>query len=172
MQPDKKLKESKLYNGEIDIFEVFCSTTTATFNLHKWFEGYKGSDTIGDRGNHKGDLNYKFNERYNLHREYHTYGFEWTDTEYRFYVDGNCYCVLYVDEANDFVKDPDVMGMEGFQDYHYVILNNFIFNNASSWAPAGTRLEDNETKVIEYSVDYIRLYQNKTTDKIIIFKEQ
>jgi hypothetical protein len=152
------------YQAEIDIFEVFSNETELSSCLHKWgVEHYSGG--IGTNT----DFYFESNE---VATDWHTYGFEWTDTEYRFYVDGNCYCVLYVDEANDFVKDPDVIGMEGFQDYHYVILNNFIFNNASSWAPAGTRLEDNETKVIEYSVDYIRLYQNKTTDKIIIFKEQ
>lgn len=151
------------YQAEIDIFEVFSHETSLESCLHKWGEEHY-SGGIGTK-------RYYVFESNEEATDWHTYGFEWTDTEYRFYVDGNCYCVLYVDEANDFVNDPDVMGMEGFQDYHYVILNNFIFNKYSSWAPEGSCLEENSTKVIEYTVDYIRLYQNKTTDKIIIFKK-
>ena len=100
--------------------------------------------------------------------DWHNYGFEWTDTEYKFYIDEECYCTLYVDNEHDF--GPSMPGMEGFQDLHYVALNCFIFNNYSSWAPEGSRLSNDETKEIAYTVDYIRLYQNKDTDKIIIFK--
>ena len=148
------------YQAEIDIFEVFSDETGLSSCLHKWGEEHFS----GGIGTNKSFV-FESNE---IATDWHTYGFEWTETEYRFYVDGECYCVLYVDEENDFA--PDLEGMGGFQDYHYVILNNFIFNKHGSYAPEGKLLDENDTKVIEYSVDYIRLYQNKTTDKIIIFK--
>ncbi len=151
------------YQAEIDIFEVFSDETSLSSCLHKWGEEHFSGGVGSNR-----DYAFESNE---VATDWHTYGFEWTETEYRFYVDGNCYCVLYVDDANDFAPDPAVEGMAGFQDYHYVILNNFIFNKGSSWAPGGSQLSEDETKVIEYTVDYIRLYQNKTTDKIIIFKK-
>lgn len=148
------------YQAEIDIFEVFSSETSLACNLHKWGEEhFQGG--IGD------GKTYAFTSNEEA-TDWHTYGFEWTETEYRFYIDGVCYCTLYVDEEHDFA--PELEGMGGFRDYHYVILNCFIFNNQSSWAPSGSQLADNETKEITYTVDYIRLYQNKETDKIIIFK--
>ncbi len=151
------------YQAEIDIFEVFSDETQLSCCLHKWGEEHFS----GGIGSNK-DYAFESNE---VATDWHTYGFEWTETEYRFYIDGECYCVLSVDDANDFAPDPVVEGMAGFQDYHYVILNNFIFNEDSSWAPGGSQLSEDETKVIEYTVDYIRLYQNKTTDKIIIYKK-
>ncbi len=149
-----------LYGAEIDIFEVFSDETSLACNLHKW-----GSEHVsGGIGTSK-KFSFSSNEEAT---DWHNYGFEWTDTEYKFYIDGECYCTLYVDNEHDF--GPSMPGMEGFQDLHYVALNCFIFNNYSSWAPEGSRLSNDETKVIEYTVDYIRLYQNKETDKIIIFK--
>ena len=147
------------YQAEIDIFEVFSDETSLANCLHKWGEDHY-SGGIGDNRTYS----FASNEEAT---DWHTYGFEWTDTQYRFYIDGNLYCTLKVDDSGDFA--PKLPGMGGFQDYHYVILNNFIFNEGSSWGPEGSKLSEDETKVIEYSVDYIRLYQNKEKDKIIIF---
>lgn len=147
------------YQAEIDIFEVFSDPTALSCCLHKWGEEHYS----GGNGNSR---SYYF-ESNEVATDWHTYGFEWTETEYRFYIDGECYCVVYVDDANDFA--PELEDMSGFQDYHYVILNNFIFNEDGSYAPAGKLLSKNETKVIEYTVDYIRLYQNEN-DKLIIFE--
>ncbi|MBR2044461.1 MAG: glycoside hydrolase family 16 protein [Clostridia bacterium] len=149
------------YQAEIDIFEVFSDETSLENCLHKWGEEHY-SGGVGDRREYIFASNQEATD-------WHTYGFEWTDTQYRFYIDGNLYCTLKVDDSGEFA--PDLPGMEGFQDYHYVILNNFVFNKGSSWAPSGSQLADNETKVIEYTVDYIRLYQNKDKDKLIIFEK-
>lgn len=148
------------YGAEIDIFEVFSDETSLSCCLHKWGEEHF-SGGIGD------NRTYYFSSNEEA-TDWHTYGFEWTETEYRFYIDGNLYCTLNIDDEHDFA--PDLPGMGGFQDYHYVILNNFIFNKQSSWAPEGSVLADDETKEITYTVDYIRLYQNKETDKLIIYK--
>ncbi len=145
------------YMAEIDIFEVFSSENSLACCLHKWGEDHYS----GGKGNNR---TYYF-ESNEVATDWHTYGFEWTDTEYRFYIDGECYCVLFVDDANDFA--PQLEDMSGFQDLHYVILNNFIFNEHSSWAPEGSALPSNSTKEITYTVDYIRLYQNDN-DKLIV----
>ncbi len=158
MQPDQKLKKSK-YNGEIDIFEVFGSTTTATFNLHKWYGGYKGSDTVGNRGNFKGDLNYTFKERYNLHREYHVYGFEWTKDFMKVYIDGECYYEISIKEEDDYSKDHP--GMDCFHDYYYLCWNNWLY---TSQAQNG-KIES----PVDYKIDYVRLYQHKDSEYIHVY---
>lgn len=159
MQPDKKLKESKDYNGEIDIFEVFGSGSTATFNLHKWFGGYKGSDTVGKGGNFKGDLNYTFKERYNLHREYHVYGFEWTKDFMKVYIDGECYYEISIKEEDDYSIDHP--GMDCFHDYYYLCWNNWLFEK---------EVKDGSLKApVDYKIDYVRLYQHKDSEYIHIY---
>ncbi len=159
MQPDKKLKESKLYNGEIDIFEVFGSTTTATFNLHKWFGGYKGSDTVGNGGNFKGDLNYTFKERYNLHREYHIYGFEWTKDFMKVYIDGECYYEISIKEEDDYSIDHP--GMDCFHDYYYLCWNNWLYTSQAK--------EGKIVAPVDYKIDYVRLYQHKDSEFIHVY---
>ena len=161
MQPDKKLKESELYNGEIDIFEVFGSTTTATFNLHKWFGGYRGSDTIGNRGNYKGNLNYKFNERYNLHREYHTYGFEWTKDYMKVYIDGECYYEVSIKEEDDY--STAYPGMDCFHDYYYLCWNNWLYTEYASTGKIPSE--------VDYKIDYVRLYQYEDSEYIHIYNQ-
>ena len=149
----------KNFYSEIDIFEVFSSQRSVYCNIHKFGEtqhqqGGKGSDRLYE---------FSSNEEAN---QFHTYGFEWTDTEYKFYIDGECYSILYIDEDNDFA--PSIGDMSVFKDYHYIILNNFIFNDRSSWAPEDAQLPMDSKKVITYTVDYIRLYQGDN-DKIILF---
>lgn len=156
MQPDQKLKKSK-YNGEIDIFEVFGSAHTATFNLHKWFKG--STDTIGNRGNYIGDLNYTFNERYNLEREYHVYGFEWTSEVMKVYIDGECYYQVSIKEEDDYSLDRP--GMDCFHDYYYLCWNNWLYTSQAETGKIETP--------VDYKIDYVRLYQHKDREFIKVY---
>ncbi|MBR2042996.1 MAG: glycoside hydrolase family 16 protein [Clostridia bacterium] len=166
MQPDKSAWNKTDYTGEIDIFEVMGSTTKATANLHKWYGG--GSCTSGSGQTHYLDgLNnptYTFKTSAEA-TQYHTYGFEWTETYMAFSVDGVVYCKIDItDETGDYCKDYHP-GMDCFHNYYYVCFNNWLFTDQHSWTSASSRVENNpDFGTVDYRIDYIRLYQNRYED--------
>lgn len=150
------------YMAEIDVFEVFSDLKTAVPNLHKWFpyevefeSGYRTNHTQGgdmlDRSEKKP---YVFENNEKLCDEYHTYGFEWTPEYMSMSVDGEVYCTYDINSNFDGFSD-----MSGFHDALYVIFNNHIFTEKSSWLPEGTEVDERTEFPINYWIDYIRLYQ-------------
>lgn len=158
MQPDKKLKESALYNGEIDIFEVFGSGRTVTFNLHKWYNDYAGTDVIGNRGNYIGNLNYSFANS-SISNDYHIYGFEWTPDYMKVYIDGYCYYQVSIKEEDDYSLEHP--GMDCFRDYYYLCWNNWLYESEVT--------DGSLAAPVDYRIDYVRLYQNPEKEFIHIY---
>ena len=151
------------YMAEIDVFEVFSNINTAVPNLHKWYP-YKvkfdnGYETNHTQGGNMLDINvkkqpYVFNDITNLNNEYHTYGFEWTPEYMAMSVDNRIYCTYDINSNFDGFSD-----MSGFHDSLYVIFNNHIFTEKSSWLPEGKEVDERTKFPINYWIDYIRLYQ-------------
>ena len=73
-----------------------------------------------------------------------------------FTVDGERYFSYDITEAGNF---GGFGTMQGFQDPLFVIFNNFLFTAGSSWLPSGSDVLDSTEFPIEYSIEWIRLYQ-------------
>ncbi len=143
----KDIHRKASYMAEIDMFEIYNTKNTVSSDIHKWYSG--------DEHYHAGGRkwSYKFKRSLNLNHEYHLYGFGWTPEELYFTVDGKIYCRY--DLSQDFGDRAD--GMEGFHDPVYIIFNNFIFTENSSWKnlPVNSKTQ----WPITYKIDWIRLYQ-------------
>lgn len=150
------------YMAEIDVFEVFSSRRKAVPNLHKWYpynvtleSGYETSHTQGgDLIDNSQKEPYVFKDFKNLNNEYHTYGFEWTPEYMAMSVDGKVYCTYDINSNFDGCSD-----MSGFHDALYILFNNHIFTENSSWVPNGAEVDERTVFPINYWIDYIRLYQ-------------
>lgn len=145
------------YYTEIDIFEIFGSIDTVSPNLHKWYEeyDYATKHNVADvqhtaSGNEK---SYLHKDVSNLSNEYHVYGFYWNKNEMSMWVDGNKYQTYDINKSWDLYED-----MQGFHDPTYLMFNNHVFAEDSSFRP--NVISDNvEALPSEYFIDYFRLYQ-------------
>lgn len=143
----KDVHRSVDYLAEIDMFEIYDTKNTVSSDIHKWYSG--------DEHYHAGGRkwSYTFKRSLNLNNEYHLYGLGWTPDELYFTVDGKIY--HRYDLSQDFGDRGD--GMQGFHDPVYIIFNNFIFTENSSWKnpPVNSKTD----WPITYKIDWIRLYQ-------------
>lgn len=144
----KDIHRTAPYMTEIDMFEVYNTKNTIRSDIHKWYLGTDEHYNIGG-----GEIYYKFKRKINLNNEYHLYGFGWTPEELYFTVDGKIYGRY--DLSQDFGDRGD--GMDGFHDPVYIIFNNFIFTENSSWK--NPPVTDETQWPITYKIDWIRLYQ-------------
>ncbi len=130
---------------EIDVFEMFGDDSYIACNIHSWWHGEKGS----------GHINYLDGQGYpkkiylpdgaKFSDDYHTIGYEWTPKLVAFYVDGEPYCTVRVD--NPVFKFTD-------QPIYFIISMAFGLKHVA-------KPDENRTEPIEYFIDYIRLYQNE-----------
>ncbi len=157
MKPDLNLKKSK-YHGEIDIFEVFGSTNSLYFNLHKWPEKMQSSVQIGNGGKHTGNRKYTYSNTANLSDTYHVYGFEWTKDYMKAYVDGKCYYEVSIKEEDDY--STKLPGMDCFHDYYFLCWDNML------WEYSG---QEEIPTPADYRIDYVRLYQHKDSESIKVY---
>ncbi len=143
----KDIHRSVPYMTEIDIFEIYDTRNIVAPNIHKWYSGEEHYQAGGRK------WGYKFKRSLNLNNEYHLYGFGWTPDAIYFTVDGEIY--FRYDLSQDFGDRGD--GMQGFHDPVYIIFNNFIFTENSSWK--NPPVTDKTEWPITYKIDWIRLYQ-------------
>ena len=130
---------------EIDVFEMFGDDSYLACNLHSWW-----SDEQGVR-----HINYLDGQGYpkkaylpngaKFSDDFHTIGYEWTPELVAFFVDGEPYCTVRIDNPVFAV----------FQEPIYFIIS-MAFGLVFTAKP-----DDDRTEPIEYIVDYIRLYQNE-----------
>jgi len=140
------------YSIEVDIFEVFSSLDKLSPNIHKWYGDGRHTMWAIDEGN--SNEWYKF-ESDNLINEYHVYGFEWTPTKMVMYIDEKPYYTY--DLTKNF--DNGETGMGGFDAPLYLIFNNHLFTDSSSYKPyAGCEVHAPDLPA-EYVIDWVRLYQ-------------
>lgn len=149
----KDIHRSVDYMTEVDIFEIFGVPNGVSAQLHKW------NFTTGQHCQlDYGRKDYYFDKETvpTLNDEYHRYGFGWTPTEMYFTVDGEIFFSHEITENGNF---GDFGSMQGFQDPLFVIFNNFLFTDGSSWKPGGALVRDDTEFPITYSIEWIRLYQ-------------
>ena len=157
-----------LWHAEIDVFEIFGTEDTVVPNIHKWYDDYPYEDIYNTGGERHTTYNklkdrpaeyalkhYVFENPENLENEYHTYGYEWTPTELRFYVDGEKYCTMDIVNTWDLEKN-----MSMFQDPQYLQFNSHVFTEDSTFAP-NLIYDKMDMLPSEYIIDYFRLYQKK-----------
>ena len=143
-------KDGNTYIGEIDIFEVMGDSSGVTFNLHKWEGGNNGGHVAYGAVNLDKPWARGLNDG-----EYHTYGFEWSETEVKFYVDGEVYGIVDISNDSEWAAATDGDKLSGVSPFH---------NAMEILISAPVETKDGEPT--EMYVDYIRLYQNTQTDKL------
>ena len=122
--------------GEVDIIEQMSAGTT-TPNIHIWKEIDGVNKRLWQYPERKA---FNVAASYNT-TEYHTYGFEWGSTNFKFYIDGNCYQtvpVTVIPSANRSILDQ----------YYYILLSHNIHSQLDDTVP-----------LPRMAVDYVRLYQ-------------
>lgn len=145
------------YTGEIDILEVFGLKRYSS-TVHYWNEqtNAKASATGG---------NYTNTSLSELGKGYHKYGMMWNESSISFYVDNTVF----------YTVDTTPEYMEEFRNYDMY----FLLNTAVDATYAGT-IDDSlfaDGKSVDYSIDYVRVYQVKSpelknvTDDSIELKE-
>lgn len=127
--------------GEIDIFEQIDNENKAYHTVHSNWTYNLG---------HKTDPQSSFNETVSMDR-YHTYGFEWTDTDMKWYVDGR-QVGSYTKKESD--ANALNQGQWPFDKPFYIILNQSVGNG--SWAQ---NADVNHT--YETLFDWVRVYQKE-----------
>ncbi len=160
------LKESRL-RSEIDIFEIFSSPDTAVCNLHKYLLDENGKSLAHCQldGEMVSKKRYTFPNPENLNNEYHIYGMEWTDKDISFLIDGVPYTTISLTE--NFSNTEGLEDMDCYQDYHYVILNNFVFTPGHHWHPDDYLITPEDPCPVDYYIDWIRLYQKDGEDMLV-----
>ena len=124
--------------GEIDIFEQIDNQNTAYHTVH--------SHWTYDLG-HTSDPKSSYNESVQMDR-YHTYGFEWDETQMRWYVDGKQVGTYRKSTDEDALRQ----GQWPFGKAFYIILNQSVGNG--SWAANADVSHTYETLF-----DWVRVYQ-------------
>lgn len=151
----KDIHRTAGYMAEIDMFEIYDTKNTVSSDMHKWYPGTDEHYHAGGR-----EWSYTFKRSLNLNNEYHLYGFGWTSDEMYFTVDGRIYKT--VDLSQDFGDRND--GMQGFRDPVYIIFNNFLFTENSSWKLPP--VNDKTRWPITYKIDWVRLYQKEDEGQV------
>lgn len=167
-QSTDKLKGTRNYDYmlEVDIYEIF-RTYGKHPNLIHWYtkefdynKRYEPNKTPGVSVSHavypvgaNPDV-YWFEPSASLNYEYHTYGYLWTPTEIKMYVDGECHVTYDITKA--FIdKHQD---LSSYHDPQHVIFNNHVFYPGVSTACVSIQLHPESLPACHY-IDYIRLYQ-------------
>lgn len=148
------------YKIEIDIFENFSSKNGLVPNIHKYENVPEGRHCqlsgIDQGASKNGTRTFRFPDNIDPN-DWHTYGFLWTENLMSFSVDGEFYYTY--DLRKNF---GPFGGTEGFHQPVGIIISNQIFSEGwtkvSDWA-ASIGAAKEEIFPLEYSVDYVRLYQ-------------
>lgn len=153
-------KSSADYTIEVDVFEVFASLDTLAPNVHKWYGD--GRHTMWADELDTSLESYTF-DSFDISNEYHTYGFEWTPTEMTMYIDDAPYYTYDLtrnfDENDAQNKNKGASDMSGFDTQLYLIFNNHLFTDSSSYKPYdGSEIYPTDLPS-EYVIDWVRLYQ-------------
>lgn len=156
--------------AEIDMIETLTFTDRVTPNIHKWLSsGEEILHTQYNSGSGNTSQQYVFDSE-NLCDEFHIYGFEWTETEIKMYVDRVLYATY--DITKDYEKTIDAIGdMAAFKDPAHIIIGmkpQLAESGAYDYYGDGSGYATDDT-VFEtpYSIDWIRLYQKDDTGMLL-----
>ncbi|MGN0766103.1 MAG: family 16 glycosylhydrolase [Christensenellales bacterium] len=99
----------------------------------------------------------------NLYGEFHTYGLEWTEKYYKFYVDGVCTWTV-TDEKYKNRQGQTIYQNIVSQVEEYIILSNEVVSpdeegGTKGWC--GDLSQNDKSKKYEFVIDYVKVYQHK-----------
>lgn len=144
------------YFVEVDILEVFGSDEgKVVSNIHKWYTNdthsqWSAKKTVWTAPNAA-----------TIDDEYHVFGYQWTPKEISMYVDGKKIMTYDITKSYDKLSAD----MSGFHDPQFIIFNNHLFLEDSSYKP-NTITGNEKLLPSEYFIEYFRLYQKKGEGKL------
>ena len=142
--------------GEIDIFENFGETGKLSFACHNWWTGGHssiGADTMA------------FDSREEA-ENWHTYGLRWTENALEYYIDGNL-CNTF-DISEETVGGKADLKSASFRDHYYLVMNNYVFTASYHFSTPERVATPEDMFPINYSIDYVRLYQKPGEGEVVI----
>lgn len=139
------------YNAEIDIFENMSNVNKFQSQLHLW--GKDGSvESITNVITQDGRQFYTFKNSQTAN-DWHIYGLKWTENRLVFYVDRVAFLSYYIPRS---YRDACSQYMNLI-----ISLNSYTVNSNEATLSTGNQ------DVPKMYVDYVRLYQNPQTNKIL-----
>ena len=147
--------------GEIDIFEYFGKEPMVQTGIHKWYRD--GSDHFLCPEIGRGIFDNRL-----IAEDFHTYGMLWTETELKFFVDGQEYHHIDITEDKNF-GEREGSSMKCFHDYYYIIFNNYVNTVGRPTHNPEICATDDDKFPINYKIDYVRLYQKTGEEDIVIY---
>lgn len=144
------------YNFELDVFENMSSINLIQSQIHLWNKSTSETNVTGllDNDGYHGFENTETSD-------WHTYGMLWTKDEITFYVDGE-------EHASYTVADDYKTAFDNYSDL-ILTLSYYTPENVKgdSNRTAGKYFDDGNDE-LTMQIDYVRLYQNRATDSILI----
>ena len=134
--------------GEIDIAETMPLGTNFKPNVHSWDLNNNRLAQYGEQAEI-----YYYDERSFNKTEYHIFGFEWSESALKFYVDGVLYETMDISYFNNYStgsflnKTYPYSGL--FDQFYALRFDNHIYTENITADGA----------MPEFSIDYVRLYQ-------------
>lgn len=141
---------------EIDIFETpftYLGSGKNVLNHAVHYDGYR------DYLKSVGKLNIRVNK---LYKDYHTYGFEWTEDYYKFYVDSR---LTWEVSKDGYTKDGKKVNHNIIsQVAEYMLLSFEVVapdkeGGTAGWC--GDPAKNDKSKNYDFIIDYVRVYQFK-----------
>lgn len=149
------------YNMEIDVIEPFGFTDKNRITIHETNK----ADSNDHRQLATGD--YTFDDTADLVNEYHVYGFLWTESAMKFYVDGAEFASFSMEALRE-------MGYaSSFDDTVNILFNNHLFTASGEFngGDENNIIENHEDSLPSiYAVDYIRLYQQENSGSVLLLR--
>jgi beta-glucanase (GH16 family) len=161
-------RSNPLCMSEIDIFEIFGTYPgTLVANCHKWYsDGEKEHEMVPQSWK----TTHTFKDGDDA-ENWHTVAMLWTPEELKFFVDGEVFQTFDISEKNDYGKRGDGMGCH--HDYHYLIMNNYLFTpNGAHGYVTGEYATAEDKFPLKYEIDYVRLYQKKDEGDLILLTKK
>lgn len=162
---------NRKYMVEVDMFEAFAAEDgNISATLHKWYDNNSTKAIVNAGKPNSLYTTKKFlsdelapnaleqSKAYSISEKdsYHTFGFLWTSDKMEMYVDGVRYASYNLN--NRYLIDS-YTDNSGFQNPLHMIFDNWLFLKGVTGGRDESDYADYEDFPIEYSIDYIRLYQ-------------
>ena len=179
LQPiaQKYFNYDKLFGGclaEVDVFEIHnTARERVTPNLHlwRWDNAIRDSYHVQEP-RYSGKRYYTYENTENLSNEYHIYGFLWTPREMTMYIDNEPYITYDLTQSlwdkleNGLTEAAIHAPMDVIIGIGLSTPENVPWGNDSMW------LDEDSFNGIDYTVDYVRLYQSRSVKDTMLLLDK
>ena len=179
LQPiaQKHFDYNKLFGGcltEVDVFEIHnTARERVTPNLHLWrWDNYLRDSYHVQAPRYSGKRYYTYENTENLSNEYHIYGFLWTPQEMTMYIDNEPYITYDLTQSlwdkleNGLTEAAIHAPMDVIIGIGLSTPENVPWGNDSMW------LDEDSFNGIDYTVDYVRLYQSRSVKDTMLLLDK